>query len=87
MCGTQGTVEREAVVDGDTELAIFVDYGYGGPDANRAFLESDPALSGMSAVVNGQYMTLTFLQSVPGPQNLDGLIKVATAVRGLRAAG
>ena len=87
VSGTWGVVEWEAVIDGDPELIIFVDYGFGGPESNRAFLESDPALSGMSAVVNGQYMSLTFLQSVPGPQNLDGLIKVATAVRGLRAAG
>ena len=87
VSGTWGIVEWEAVIEGDPELIIFVDYGFGGPETNRAFLESDPALSGMSAVVNGQYVTLTFLQSVPGPQNLDGLIKVATAVRGLRASG
>ncbi len=86
VSGTWGTVEWEAVVEGDPQLVIFVDYGFGGPDANRAFLESNPALSGMSAVVNGQYMALTFLQSVPGPQNLDGLIKVATAVRRVNAA-
>ncbi len=86
VSGTWGTVEWEAVVEGDPELIIFVDYGFGGPDSNRTFLESNPALSGMSAVVNGQYMALTFLQSVPGPQNLDGLIKVATAVRRVSAA-
>ena len=86
VSGTWGTVEWEAVVEGDPELVIFVDYGFGGPDSNRAFLESHPALSGMSAVANGQYMALTFLQSVPGPQNLDGLIKVATAVRRVSAA-
>ena len=86
VSGTWGTVEWEAVVEGDPELIIFVDYGFGGPDTNRTFLESNPALSGMSAVVNGQYMSLTFLQSVPGPQNLDGLIKVATAVRHVNAA-
>ncbi len=86
VSGTWGTVEWEAVIEGDPELIILVDYGFGGPEANRAFLESDPALSGMSAVVNGHYMTLTFLQSVPGPQNLDGLIKVATAVRGVNAS-
>ena len=86
VSGTWGTVEWEAVVEGDPELIIFVDYGFGGPDANRVFLESNPSLSGMSAVVNGQYMTLTFLQSVPGPQNLDGLIEVATAVRRVNAA-
>ena len=86
VSGTWGTVEWEAVVEGDPELIIFVDYGFGGPDANRTFLESNPALSGMPAVVNGQYMSLTFLQSVPGPQNLDGLIKVATAVRRVNAA-
>ena len=84
--GTWGTVEWEAVVDGDPELIIFVDYGFGGPDANRAFLESNPSLSGMPAVANGQYMALTFLQSVPGPQNLDGLIEVATAIRRVNAA-
>ena len=84
--GTWGTVEWEAVVDGDPELIIFVDYGFGGPDSNRAFLESNPSLSGMPAVVNGQYMTLTFLQSVPGPQNLDGLTAVATKVRSVNAA-
>ena len=86
VSGTWGTVEWEAVVEGDPELIIFVDYGFGGPDANRTFLESNPALSGMSAVAKGQYMALTFLQSVPGPQNLDGLIKVATAVRRVSAA-
>ena len=86
VSGTWGTVEWEVVVEGDPELIIFVDYGFGGPDSNRAFLESDPALSGMSAVVNSQYLTLTFLQSVPGPQNLDGLTKVATAVRRVNAA-
>ena len=86
VSGTWGTVEWEAVVEGDPELIIFVDYGFGGPDSNRTFLESNPALSGMSAVVNGQYMALTFLQSVPGPQNLDGLIKVATAVRRVHAS-
>ena len=86
VSGTWGTVEWEAVVEGDPELVIFVDYGFGGPDSNRTFLESNPALSGMSAVVNGQYMALTFLQSVPGPQNLDGLIKVATVVRRVNAA-
>ena len=86
VSGTWGTVEWEAVVDGDPELIILVDYGFGGPDSNRAFLESTPSLSGMSAVVNEQYMTLTFLQSVPGPQNLDGLIKAATAVRRVNAA-
>ena len=86
VSGTWGTVEWEAVVEGDPELIIFVDYGFGGPDSNRTFLESNPALSGMPAVVNGQYMALTFLQSVPGPQNLDGLIKVATVVRRVNAA-
>ena len=86
VSGTWGTVEWEAVVEGDPELIIFVDYGFGGPDNNRAFLESNPALSGMSAVANSQYMSLTFLQSVPGPQNLDGLIKVATTVRRVNAA-
>ena len=86
VSGTWGTVEWEAIVEGDPELIIFVDYGFGGPDANRTLLESNPALSGMPAVVNGQYMALTFLQSVPGPQNLDGLIKVATAVRRVSAA-
>ena len=86
VSGTWGTVEWEAVVEGDPELIILVDYGFGGPAANRTFLESNPALSEMSAVVNGQYMSLTFLQSVPGPQNLDGLIEVATAVRGVNAA-
>ena len=86
VSGAWGTVEWEAVVDGDPELIILVDYGFGGPDANRAFLESNPSLSGMSAVENGQYMTVTFLQSVPGPQNLDGLIEVATALRGVNAA-
>ncbi len=86
VSGTWGTVEWEAVVEGDPELIILVDYGFGGPDTNRTFLESNPALSGMSAVVNGQYMTLTFLQSVPGPQNLDGLIEVATAVRRVHAS-
>ena len=86
VSGTWGTVEWEAVVEGDPELIIFVDYGFGGPDTNRAFLESNPSLAGMSAVANGQYMTLTFLQSVPGPQNLDGLIKVATKVRSVNAA-
>ena len=86
VSGTWGTVEWEAVVDGDPELIILVDYGFGGPDANRAFLESNPSLSGMSAVDNGQYMTLTFLQSVPGPQNLDGLMEVSTAVRTVHAA-
>ena len=86
VSGTWGAVEWEAVVEGDPELIIFVDYGFGGPDANRAFLESNPALSEMSAVVNSQYMSLTFLQSVPGPQNLDGLIKVATAVRRVNAS-
>ena len=86
VSGTWGTVEWEAVVEGDPELIIFVDYGFGGPNSNRMYLESSPSLSGMSAVVNGQYVTLTFLQSVPGPQNLDGLIKVATAVRRVNAA-
>ncbi len=86
VSGTWGTVEWEAVVDGDPELIIFVDYGFGGPASNQEFLESNPALSGMPAVVNGQYMTLTFLQSVPGPQNLDGLTEVATAVRAVSAA-
>ena len=86
VSGAWGTVEWEAVVEGDPELIILVDYGFGGPDSNRTFLESNPSLSGMSAVENGQYMTLTFLQSVPGPQNLDGLIEVATAVRGVKAA-
>ena len=86
VSGTWGTVEWEAVVEGDPELIIFVDYGFGGPDKNRTFLESNPALSGMSAVANGQYMSLTFLQSVPGPQNLDGLINVATTVRRVNAA-
>ena len=86
VSGTWGTVEWESVVEGDPELIILVDYGFGGPAANRAFLESNPALSDMPAVVNGHYVTLTFLQSVPGPQNLDGLIKVATAVRSVSAA-
>ena len=86
VSGTWGIVEWEAVVDSDPELIIFVDYGFGGPDSNRAFLESNPSLSGMSAVVNGQYMALEFLQSVPGPQNLDALIEVATAVRRVNAA-
>jgi len=86
VSGTWGTVEWEAVVDGDPELIIFVDYGFGDPETNRAFLESNPALSGMSAVANGQFMSLTFLQSVPGPQNIDGLIKVATAVRSVAAS-
>jgi len=86
VSGTWGNVEWEAVVDGDPELIIFVDYGFGGPETLRAFLESNPALSGMSAVENSKYMTLTFLQSVPGPQNIDGLIKVATTVRSVHAS-
>ena len=79
VSGTWGTVEWEAIVEGDPGLIIFVDYGIGGPDTKRTFLESDPDLSGMSALVNGQYLTLTFHQSVPGPQNLEGLMKVASS--------
>ena len=66
-------MEREAVGDGDPELIIFVDYGFGGPDANRAFPKAIPFLPGMSAAVNAQNMTLTFLQSAPGPQHIDSL--------------
>ena len=69
-------MEREAVGDGDPELIIFVDYGFGGPDANRAFQESIPSLSGMSAAMSAQFMTLTFHQRAPGPQNIDSLHRV-----------
>lgn len=67
---------------------VIIDGSGGGQQALddlRSYLESDPALSQMTAVQDGSFGTIRFQQNVPGPQAVDGvraISEILAAARG-----
>ncbi len=71
----------EEVVSRDPQL--IVESSGGGQkslDAVKQYLATNPALSGMAAVVHGNFITMKYEQGVPGPQMFTGLELIVRAI-------
>jgi hypothetical protein len=45
----------------------------------KAYIDSNPALTAIPAVQNNRYMTLTYPETVPGPQIIGAVLKMIDA--------
>lgn len=73
---------HEEIVVRDPEVIVIVDYGWGEPEERPSFMESHPALSGITGVQNQNYIVLTFPQVIPSPENIDAIEILAEALWG-----
>lgn len=76
------TVDWETVVEKDPDMVVIVNYGEVTAEQKRHFMESNPALSGISAVRNDRFVVLDYVEATPGPRNLKAVGKLAEAFWG-----
>jgi len=74
-----GTVSWEAVVERDPEVIIIVNYGEVTAEQKMDFMRNNPALSGISAVQNGRFVVLEYVEATPGPRNIGAVARLAEA--------
>ncbi|MFV0428174.1 MAG: ABC transporter substrate-binding protein [Arachnia sp.] len=73
----------EEVVAADPDIIVLADASWSPAQDKIDYLESDPVLSGLSAVANGAYVTVSFSESTPGVRLVEGATKVADQVASL----
>ncbi|GAB2183210.1 ABC transporter substrate-binding protein [Roseibium sp. LAB1] len=76
------TVDWETVVEKDPDMVVIVNYGEVTAEQKRHFMESNPALAGISAVRNDRFVVLDYVEATPGPRNLKAVGKLAEAFWG-----
>lgn len=73
----------EAVVEGEPEVIIILDYGDQPAEEKINFLKTSPKTKNLPAVVNDKFFILDYNEGISGPRNIDGLEHFAEYVRGL----
>lgn len=63
----------ERVVTNNPDLIVLIEADWSTAAEKRAYMEADPVLSQLDAVVNGRFVTVPFSQTVLGIQFADGL--------------
>jgi iron complex transport system substrate-binding protein len=81
--GSWAEVSWEEVVDADPDLIVLVDASWDPAADKQAHLESDPALSGLTAVVEQRYVTVPFSSTTPGVRNAGVVGEIAAAIEEL----
>jgi iron complex transport system substrate-binding protein len=73
----------EAVVEGEPEVVVILDYGDKPAQEKIDFLKSSPTTATLPAVVNDRFYVLDYNEGISGPRNVDGLEGFAEYLRGL----
>lgn len=73
------TVGWETVVDRDPEVIVIVNYGDVTAEQKRQFMLDNPAFRNISAVKNGRFAVLDYVEATPGPRNIEAVAKLAAA--------
>ncbi|QOC92221.1 ABC transporter substrate-binding protein [Micromonospora craniellae] len=77
-------VTWEAVVQGQPEIIVILDYNDKPAQEKIDFLKTLPATSKLPAVVNDRFFVLDYNEGISGPRNIDGLEKFGEYLRGVR---
>lgn len=82
--GTWADVSWERVLQADPDVIVLADAGFSSAEEKRRYLESDPALSALTAVREQRYAVVAFSETSPGVRNADGVVSLAEQLTALR---
>ncbi|WP_170331955.1 ABC transporter substrate-binding protein [Ruegeria arenilitoris] len=71
--GTWVDLAWERVVEADPDVILLIDAGWSSADEKRAYMESDPVLSELTAVKEGRFVTVPFSETLLGMRFADGV--------------
>ncbi|MFC7547780.1 ABC transporter substrate-binding protein [Plantactinospora sp. GCM10030261] len=77
-------VSWEAVVEGQPEVIIILDYNDKPAQEKIDFLKTFPTTKSLPAVVNDRFFVLDYNEGISSPRNIDGLEKFGEYLRGIR---
>ena len=77
-----GTVTWEEVVERNPEVIVIVNYGEVTAEQKRDFMMSNPAFAELDAVNNDRFVTLEYVETMPGPGNIRAIKTLANAFWG-----
>ncbi|MBQ2259849.1 MAG: ABC transporter substrate-binding protein [Loktanella sp.] len=73
------TVAWEEVIAQDPEVIMIVNYGDVTAEQKRDFMRNNPAFADLQAVRNDHFVTLEYVEAVPGPRNINAIATLAAA--------
>ena len=73
------TVTWEEVVERNPEVVMIVNYGDVTAEQKREFMMSNPAFADLDAVKNDRFVTLEYVETTPGPRNIQAIKTLAEA--------
>jgi iron complex transport system substrate-binding protein len=85
--GSWTEVSWESVIDADPDVIVLIDASWAPAADKQAHLESDPALSALTAVRQQRYVVVPFSASTPGMRNAGVVGEIASAIEELDLAG
>ncbi len=81
--GNWATLSWEFVVESDPELIVLIEADWSTADEKRRHMESDPVLSELTAVQEGNYLILPFSETLLGMRFVDGVERLAAELEAL----
>lgn len=66
----------EPVVERDPEVIVIVNYGAQTAQQKIASLQENPALAGVTAIREGRFVVLDYVEATPGPRNIGAIVKL-----------
>lgn len=86
IADTWSTLGWEAIVDADPDVIVLVDASWNTAASKIELLESNPATAGLTAVQNGNYLTIPFAAGEAGVRNVDATVDLADQLAALDIA-
>jgi len=77
----------EAVLDADPDIIVLADAEWDTAADKQAYIESDPALSALTAVQEGRFVVVPFSETTPGVRNAAAVSDLATAIAAFGLTG
>lgn len=71
----------EPVIERNPEVVVIVNYGEVTAEQKIAFMQSNPALKDIPAVLNDRFVVLDYVEATPGPRNIEAIKRLAAAFR------
>lgn len=75
--GNWADASWERVIKDDPDVIVLIDALFSTAESKKEYLESDPALQGLTAVKNKSYVVVPFSESTPGPRTIDGAVALS----------
>ncbi|WP_166345983.1 ABC transporter substrate-binding protein [Phytoactinopolyspora limicola] len=82
--GSWAAVSWEQVVERDPDVIVLVDSDWSTAEDKRSAIESTPAVDGLRAVRNEQYVVIPFSATTPGIRNVSAVVALAEGLEVLR---